>query len=264
LTENRLQRQEAGAQAPISIVTGAASGIGRACAELLRSRGNRLVLVDRNQEGLQLLGFESDIAKGDLITLCANVCSEGDMKGVASAALEHFGRIDRLVAAAGILRTNAKLTSLTDTTLDEWSTVLSINLTGTFLSNRAVLPAMIRQRQGDIINISSTSGRQGRAFDGPYSASKFGIIGLSESLAAEASAYGVRVQTILPDAVETPLWDQNSPAAIKPPDLLTPERVADLIVYMLELPKDAYLLNPIIAPMRSKKRRRKKQSPEDK
>jgi NAD(P)-dependent dehydrogenase (short-subunit alcohol dehydrogenase family) len=136
--------------------------------------------------------------------------------------------------------------------------VLETNLTGTFLSNRAVLPAMISQREGDIVNVSSTSGKQGRPFDGPYSASKFGIVGLSESLAEEVAAHGVRVQTILPDAVETPLWDQNGPAALKPVNVLPAERVAEFILYLIQLPRDTYLPNPVIAPMKTRRKKRKK------
>jgi len=142
-----------------------------------------------------------------------------------------------------------------DTSLEDWDAIIEINLTGTFLSNRAVLPAMMAQKQGDIINMSSTSGRQGRPFDGAYCASKFGIIGLSESLAEEVGRHGIRIQTVLPDAVETPLWNQNGPAALKPPQTIPPERVAQLVCYMLALPRDTYLLNPVIAPCKTRKKR---------
>ena len=150
--------------------------------------------------------------------------------------------------------------TIADTSLAEWEAILAVNLTGTFLSNRAVLPAMLAQRKGDIVNISSTSGQQGRPFDGPYCASKFGVIGFSESLAEEVSRQGVRVQTVLPDAVDTPLWEQNGPAALKPIELLDAGDVADFVVYLLSLPRDTYLLNPVIRPFRSRKRRKKSSS----
>jgi NAD(P)-dependent dehydrogenase (short-subunit alcohol dehydrogenase family) len=116
---------------------------------------------------------------------------------------------------------------------------------------------MIEQKQGDIINISSVSGRQGRPFDGPYCASKFGIIGLSESLSEEVSAWGVRVQTILPDAIDTPLWNQNGPSVPKPTYALPPERVAEFISYLLSLPRDTFLLNPVLMAFKSRKKRTK-------
>lgn len=112
---------------------------------------------------------------------------------------------------------------------------------------------MIAQKQGDIINISSVSSRQGRAFDKAYCASKFGIIGLSESLAEEVSSFGVQVQTILPDAVDTPLWDQNGPTGIREPFTLPPERVAEFILFLLTLPRDTFMLNPVIAPFKGRK-----------
>jgi NAD(P)-dependent dehydrogenase (short-subunit alcohol dehydrogenase family) len=179
------------------------------------------------------------------------------MAEMASQTLERFGRIDHLIASAGILRVGGTLKTTLETSLEEWQAVLQTNLTGTFLSNRAVLPSMIEQKQGDIINISSVSGRQGRAFDAAYCASKFGIIGLSESLAQEVSSYGIRVQTILPDAVDTPFWDQNGPNSIKAPLKLPPERVAELIVHLITLPRDTFMLNPVIAPFKARKKRTK-------
>jgi 3-oxoacyl-[acyl-carrier protein] reductase len=252
---------EKGLQDKVCIITGAGSGIGQACARLLAAQQSKLVLVDVNQDALENLladlhQDEISSITDNLLALKLSICNAADMEQMASAALERFGRIDCLVACAGILRLGGTLKMIADTSLEEWNAVLETNLTGTFLSNRAVLPAMISQKQGDIVNISSTSGRQGRPFDGPYSASKFGIIGLSESLAEEVSTHGIRVQTVLPDAVETPLWDQNGPAALKPVNALPAERVAELVMYLLALPRDTYLLNPVIAPMKHRKKRR--------
>jgi NAD(P)-dependent dehydrogenase (short-subunit alcohol dehydrogenase family) len=239
-----------------AIVTGAASGIGRACARLLGSRGAKVALVDLDEDALRALAEElggADVA----LPLRLSITSESDMARMAESTLETFGRIDHLVACAGILRTGGSLQTLADTSLEDWETIVRTNLTGTFLSNRAVLPAMLAQREGDIVNLSSTSGRQGRPFDGPYCASKFGIIGLSESLAEEVSSHGIRVQTLLPDAVETPLWDQNGPHGLRPTHALPPERVAEVILYMLTLPRDTYLLNTVVAPFKTRKKRRR-------
>lgn len=249
------------AKPKVYIITGAGSGIGRACAELLAQRACRLVLVDYNSEALEDLAHELRQAGGpgadDLLTLKLSVRSAEDMQSMARQTLERFGRIDCLVASAGILRVGGVLKTIADTSLDDWNAVIETNLTGTFLCNQAVLPAMMEQKQGDIVNISSTSGKQGRPFDGPYSASKFGIIGLSESLAEEVSSHGVRVQTVLPDAVETPFWDQNGPAALKPVNVLPAVRVAEFILFLMDLPRDTYLPNPVIAPMKQRKKRRK-------
>jgi len=251
---------QAQSQPRVYIITGAGSGIGRACAELLSQRECRLSLVDFNRDALENTAAElrESFSPGatSMLTQNLSVRSAADMQAMAERTLEHFGRIDGLIASAGILRVGGALKTVADTSLDDWNAVIETNLTGTFLSNQAVLPAMMAQKEGDIINISSTSGRQGRPFDGAYSASKFGIIGLSESLAEEVSSHGIRVQTVLPDAVETPLWDQNGPAALKPVHVLPPKRVAEFILFMLDLPRDTYLPNPVIAPMKQRKKRR--------
>ena len=168
---------------------------------------------------------------------------------IAEAALERHARIDILIAGAGILRTSGTPQMVADTAFADWKRVLEVNLTGTFLSNRAVLPAMLAQKTGDIVNISSVSGKQGRAFDGAYAASKFGIVGLSESLAEEVQREGVRVQCLLPDAVDTGIWEQSGGIALKPRLMLTPERVASFIAYLVTLPRDTFLLNPVVAPV---------------
>jgi NAD(P)-dependent dehydrogenase (short-subunit alcohol dehydrogenase family) len=226
---------------------------------LLFSQKSKVVLVDVNQDNLAKTVAEfKDIGDpNDILSLSLSVCNESDMTEMASQTVARFGRIDNLVASAGILRPDKTLKTTLDMSLEEWQKVIQTNLTGTFLSDRAVLPTMIAQKQGDIINISSVSGRQGRAFDAAYCASKFGIIGLSESLAEEVSAYGIRVQTLLPDAVDTPLWEQNGPMGSKASFTLPPERVAECILSLLTLPRDAFLLNPVIAPFKGRRKRRK-------
>ncbi|MGB7099489.1 MAG: SDR family oxidoreductase [Xanthobacteraceae bacterium] len=234
------------------IVTGASGGIGSACAKLFAAHGAKLALVDRDEAKLSALAAEIN---ADALPLVLDVTSEDDMAQMASRAVEQFGGIDTLIAAAGILRTSGEPRTVVDTSYEEWRTVIDVNLTGTFLSNRAVLAAMLERGSGDIVNISSTSGRQGRPFDAPYAASKFGIIGLSESLAEEVGRRGIRVQTLLPDAVRTTIWDQSGTTAIRPPHMLTPERVAEFVLYLITLPRDAFLLNPMLYPLNVRSKR---------
>ena len=235
------------------IVTGACGGIGSACARLLGAHGARLTLVDR--DAVRLADTERAIGAAEAQSLALDVTNESDMARMAEAAAGRFGAIDALVSAAGILRTSGQPRPVSDTSFEEWRTVIGVNLTGTFLANRAVLPAMLQQGAGDIVNISSTSGRQGRPFDAAYCASKFGVVGFSESLAEEVGRLGIRVQTLLPDAVDTPLWQQSGSAALRPRAMLSPERVAEFVVYLLSLPRDAFLLNPLLYPLRPKARR---------
>lgn len=236
----------------VTIITGAAGGIGGATARVLAAKGAHLVLVDRSEAALGVLAAELG---GETLTLVADVASEADMARMAEVTLGRWGRIDALVTTAAILRASEGMATLAQTSFADWRKIIDVNLTGTFLANRAVLPAMLAQKRGDIVNLSSTSGRQGRAFDGPYSASKAGIIGLSESLSEEVSREGIRVQTLLPDAVDTGLWSQAGGTALKPRAMLAPERVAALIAYLLSLPRDTYLLNSVVVPMAVRRRK---------
>lgn len=242
----------------VIVVTGAASGIGRAVALALAREGASLGLLDRDPGLLDRTAMDASaigLSADRILTGAADVRNEGEVEAVVHNVLERFGRLDALVHCAGILRSGGGMPRpLADTSVAEWDEVLDVNLKGTFLCNRAVLPAMIRQREGQIINLSSTSGRRGRALDGPYCASKFGVIGLTESLAEEVSGFGIKVLAILPDAVKTPLWRQNGPVPV-PDDALEPDRVADLIVYVLKLPRDTILGHVTIAAVRARRRK---------
>ena len=243
----------------VAIVTGGTGGIGAATCRSLAGAGANVVIVDRSQETVDALQQEiaaSLVGAQKVVGIALNVTSEADMEEMARLTQEQFGRIDFLITSAGILRAPGSLPKpMLQVDSEEWDIVINVNLKGVFLSNKAVLPAMMAQREGCIINLSSTSGRQGKAHDSAYCASKFGVIGLSESLAEEVRPYGIKVQTVLPDAVDTPLWEQNGP--IKPEHALAAERVADLILTMAMLPADTILVATVIAPFKTRRRKKK-------
>ena len=236
----------------VAIITGGSAGIGLEAASALLAQGSNVVIVgrspDRVQQALRTLKQRKDGERAQALVL--DVTQESDMSAMASHALREFGRIDILIAAAGVLRARpGVLSTVRDMPLADWRQVLDVNLMGTFLANRAVLPAMIRHRAGQIINVSSTSGRKAYAFDSAYCASKFAVIGMSEALAAEVVNYGIRVQVLLPGAVETPIWDQNGPVP-KPSFVLTATRVAEIIAQIVRLPADAVMPETVIEPRR--------------
>lgn len=242
----------------VVIVTGGTGGIGLATAKAVAAEGGSVVVADLDAERVAAVVAEVEQLQGssrEHLGLAIDVRREEDHERLMQRTLEKFGRIDALIACAGILRKRGTPPKpVVDVTLDEWNDVIDINLKGVFLSNRAVLPTMIAQRSGTIINLSSVSGLQGRAHDGPYCASKFGVIGLSQSVADEVRSYGIKVQALMPHAVATPFWEQNKPAPM-PGDALPPERVADLIVFMLLQPEDTVLVGPVIAPLGARRRR---------
>jgi len=244
----------------VVLVTGAGSGIGRAVSLALVQVSARVVAADlRLDAARETAALARELAaragEAEILALRADVRSEEETAAMVERALERFGRLDALVASAGILRPpGTRPKTIVDTTPFEWAEVLETNLTGTFLSDRAALPPMIRQRSGQVVNISSTSGLRGRALDGAYCASKFGIVGLTESLAEEVRPHGIRVQVLLPDAVATPLWEQNGPFG-PPADALDPERIAEIVLLLMALPGETTLHPGVVAPFHRRKRR---------
>ena len=241
----------------VYVVGGACGGIGRAVAKKLHKHDAKLIIMDRSRNQLENLKKEicevhTDNGNEPYIYE-ADITEEAEMEELALFVEKTYGKVHGIINCAGILRVDQMLKTVVETSLNEWEKILDVNLTGTFLFNKAFISMMVRQRYGDILNISSVSGQQGKAFDAPYCASKFGIIGLTESIAAELESYGVRVQCILPDAVDTQLWLQNGSSSIKPGAIMEAEHVADVIVYMITLPTEIYMLNPVIKPIKRRK-----------
>jgi NAD(P)-dependent dehydrogenase (short-subunit alcohol dehydrogenase family) len=239
------------------LVTGGASGIGRATAELLVARDARVMVVDLDSERVATTIAELSVPDRPApIGSSCDVRNADDCERMAEEAEEKLGMIDALVHCAGILRPpGGRPRPLYELEDREYEAVIGTNLKGTFLVNRAVVRKMLPRKCGQIVNLSSTSGQKGRPLDSLYSASKAGVIGLSESLAEEVRTFGIRVQVILPDAVDTPLWKQNGPLPVAPPGSLPPERVAEVIAMCLSLPPDAICGRLVIEPFRNRKTR---------
>ena len=240
----------------VVIVTGGGGGIGRQTSLALGRAGAQVVVVGRAEFSLAetVSAIREQGAAPPALALPLDVRSEADMETMARDTLARFGRIDALVTCAGILSAPGEgPRPVAELPAGAWDTTLTTNLTGVFLSNRAVLPAMMAQGRGDIINLSSTSGRRGQAYAAAYSASKAAVIGFSESLAEEVRSHGIRVQVLVTGPVQTRIWEQNRP--FPPPEqALPPERVADLIVYVLSRPTDTVLPGAVIAPFRPRRR----------
>ena len=241
----------------VAIVTGGSSGIGRAGCLALAAEGACVVVVGRSpgrvQETIDQMCTLPATDPGSFLGLLLDVRREEDMAEMARRTLDAFGRIDILVASAGISLGTSSLggrAAVADLPVRAWDEILDTNLRGMFLSNRAVLPTMMERRRGEILNVSSSLGTtSGWAYASAYCASKFGVMGLSESLAEEAQTYGIRVQVLVPDAVDTPMLRKSHLAIFT---ALKPEEVGRLIVEMLASPGDMTLLEPLIAPFSDK------------
>ncbi len=187
-----------------AVVTGGGAGIGLAIADRLTVSGARVALWDSRPAAL-------DTARKtlpDAVGFTADIADERAVADAAAGTLEAFGSIDVLVNNAGINGANRKVWEIP---LDEWQRMMDVNLTGTFLCCRAVVPHMISAGYGRIVNIASIAGKEGNPNHGHYSTSKAGVIALTKSLGKETVGTGVIVNAIAPAAVETAILAENTP-----------------------------------------------------
>ena len=202
-----------GLQGRIALVTGASQGIGRACALALAEAGATVALAARNETRLAEVAAEIEAAGGKAAAFALDVASEESIKAGAKAILERFGKVEILVNNAGITRDGLVLRMKRA----DWDDVLATNLTGAFLLTQALLSAMLRNRGGRIINISSVVGRTGQAGQVNYAATKAGLIGMTRSLAREVASRGITVNAVAPGYIETPMTavlDEKQTAAM--------------------------------------------------
>jgi len=198
----------------VAVVTGAASGLGKAIATLLAKEGARVTLTDINEAGVKKAAEEIRKTGGDVLFIRHDVTSESDWAEVMKVTLEHFQKLDILVNCAGIFHGK----SIEDTTLAEWRRVMAINLDGVFLGIKAAVGPMKKNGGGSIINISSAGGIIGTANSSPYNASKGGVRLLTKAAAIEFSKaghnYNIRVNSVHPGVIKTPMteWIQKDSA----------------------------------------------------
>ena len=231
----------------VAVVTGAGSGIGRAIATRFAEEGARVLLADIDVEAAETGAAAIRAVGGQAIACVLDVTDQASIERCLAVCLERFGSLDVLVANAGILYNAPFL----ETPREAWDRLIAVNLTGVFLCLQVFGRHLVQAgRGGRIIVTASTAGKRGSRFHGPYCATKFGVIGLLQSLAAELAPHDILVNGVCPGNVETPMGEQLvtsyarlldvepsearrlllSEAQIK--RAATPEEVADAFVYL--------------------------------
>jgi NAD(P)-dependent dehydrogenase (short-subunit alcohol dehydrogenase family) len=227
----------------VAIVTGGGRGIGRAVARVFAREGAAVVLAARSGLQLDLAAREIVDAGGRVSTVPTDVTDQSAIDALVGRALAERGRIDILVTAAGM----AGFGPVADAAPAEWDGMLNVNLRGAMLCCRAVLPAMMAQRRGTIVNIGSVVTSRVLAGSAAYTASKYGLLGFSRVLAEEMRPHGVRVGVLSAGATDTPLWN----AVSSPPDrglMLRPEQVAEAALIMVQVEPNATLEEVTLLP----------------
>lgn len=199
-------------QGKVAIITGGARGLGGATARCLAAEGAKVVLADVLDADGHRLAQEIGAAA---LFRHHDVTDEASWQSLAAAATQHFGCVDVLINAAGVVFFG----TIVDTPKTDFERVLRINLVGTFLGIKCVAPAMIAQRRGSIVNFSSVDGMKGTNAMGAYAASKWGVRGLSKVAAMELGPHGVRVNSIHPGGINT---DMGNPQGLSAAEVNTP------------------------------------------
>ncbi len=230
------------------VVTGAASGIGRATASRIVREGGRVVAVDISAERLE--EFAASAPEGQVVAVAADVTKQDDIDRVVAAA---GGRIDGLANVAGV---NDDFSPLAETSDAIWDRVIGINLTGVFKLTRAVLPGMVEAGRGSVVNVASEAGIRGNASGNAYTVSKHGVVGLTRSAAFMYGPQGIRVNAVAPGGVATgipfpPHVSEAGQARLTPfqqqiPTIATAEQLAASITFLLS--DDGVNINGAVLP----------------
>ena len=220
-----------------AIITGAGKGIGKAIAIALAQEGVNVGLLARTLSDLESLAEE---VKSMGVKVSIATVDVADMDAVNAAVLKvknELGTIDILINNAGV----ASFGKFMELEPSRWEEIVKVNLFGAYYTARAVLPEMIEKQSGDIINISSTAGKNGAAVTSAYSASKFALIGMSESLMQEVRKHNIRVSTLLPSTVASDMAIDLKLTDGNPDKVMQPEDLAELIIAQLKLNRRVFV-----------------------
>lgn len=220
----------------IAIITGGGRGIGRAIALTFAREDAHVAVVSKTESEIEGVAREITSLGVRGMAIKTDVSDETQVEAMVQKVMEEFGRIDILVNSAGV----AKHAYIQDIKTDIWNLTMETNLRGIMLCTRAVFRIMMRQQSGYIINISSGAGKRGNARFSTYSTSKFGVIGFTESLAAEGKPYGIKASVICPGPVATRMRAGNFPGE-DPTNLMQPQDIADVALFLVTQPKRAYI-----------------------
>ena len=225
-----------------ALITGAGKGIGKAIALALAKEGVNIILVARTQEEIDSVAAKIRSLRVKALAITADVADINSMNSAVEKALAEFDTIDILINNAGIAAFG-KFLELEPT---DWERIIQVNLMGTYYVTRAVLPNMIERQTGDIINISSTAGLSGNALTSAYSASKFAVLGLTESLMQEVRKHNIRVTALTPSTVATDMAKELKLTDGNPDKVMQAEDMAELIIAQLKLNRRVFIKNSSI------------------
>lgn len=240
-------------QGRVSVITGASSGIGAATARALAARGAHVVLAARNTDGLNTLVTEIRDTGGTATARRTDVTRLDDVEGLMEFAAAEYGPVDHMVNNAGLML----FSKWSDRAVDDWDKMIDTNLRGYLHAISAVLPGMIARQSGHILNLSSVAGIRVGGASGVYSATKFFIRGITDSLRQEVGVpHGIQISMISPGVIDTGWADKvtdtdgRTIAQDLNEDAIHPDRVADAVVYALDQPADVTVNDIVIHPTR--------------
>jgi 3-oxoacyl-[acyl-carrier protein] reductase len=220
-----------------ALITGGSRGIGKAIAMALAKEGVNIIITGRGEAALQ--AAQKDIAASGVQTsyVVLDVGSRNDVEQVLGKLVNASAPIDILINNAGI----GAFGGFLEMPPEQWEQMIQVNLLGVYYTTRAILPGMIERKTGDIINIASTAGMRGAPVTSGYSASKFGLLGLTESLMLEVRKHNIRVSALTPSTVATDMAVELKLTDGNPDKVLQAEDLAELVVAQLKLNRRALL-----------------------
>ena len=227
MTSNSGNNRQRSFNGEVAFITGAGRGIGRAIALCFAREGARIALTGRDMGRLEQVALEIHSAGGEAAAFSLDVTRDDDAERVVERVIGMWGRIDVLVNNAGVITYD---TPLWAATMEQWDEVMSTNLRGMHLVCRAVVPHMAQRKGGVVINVGSSSGRRPDSEYGAYATSKWGVVGYTTSLAESVRPFGIRVNGVNPDWVDTDMARAYNPSG--DPEWASPVDVARAALYL--------------------------------